>query len=107
MQIVSVNEARSQLSDLMAQVAYGGQRVIVERRGKPLVAWISIEELRTLENLENEADQRRILRMQALDSANLARQQILAELGGAPLPDSSEVIARLREERTDELAGMC
>lgn len=46
---VSAAEAKAHLSELMAQVAYGGQRVIIERRGKPMAALVSIDELRRLE----------------------------------------------------------
>lgn len=106
MKTVSVNEARAQFSDLMARVAYGGQRVVVERRGKPLVVWISMEELHQLERLDKQPDQRRNVRAMALADAAVVRQRIEIERGGVPLPDSAEIIASLREERTDELTGM-
>ncbi len=46
---VSAAQAKAQLSALAAEVAYGGQHVIIERRGKPLVALVSVEELEHLE----------------------------------------------------------
>lgn len=106
MEIISVNEARAQFSDFMAKVAYGGQRIIIERRGRPLIAWISIDELRKLEALESGVEARRETRAQALAAAADVREQILTERNGAPLPDAADVVARLREERTDELAGV-
>ena len=106
MQIVSVNEARAQFSDLMAKVAYGGQRVVVERRGKPLVVWISVEELHRLDELESKTDHRRAVRSQALADAAAVRQRIQVERSGAPLPDAADVVTRLREERADELARL-
>ena len=45
-QRVSVAQAKAQLSALMAQAAYGGQHIIIERRGKPLAALISVDESR-------------------------------------------------------------
>src|SRR3954470_11223832 len=48
-QRVSVAQAKAQLSALMAQAAYGGQHIIIERRGKPLAALISVDELERLE----------------------------------------------------------
>lgn len=46
---VSAAQAKAQLSALAAEVAYGGQRVIIERRGKPLVALVSVPDLERLE----------------------------------------------------------
>ena len=46
---VSAAEAKAQLSELVSRVAYGHERVIIERRGKPLAALIGIEELERLE----------------------------------------------------------
>ena len=106
MEVVSVNEARAKFSDLMAKVAYGGQRIIVERRGKPMVVWISIEELSRLEGIDGQADQRKATRFRVLADAAAARKRIQAERAGELLPDAADVIARLREERTNELPGV-
>lgn len=46
---VSAAKAKAQLSALAAEVAYGGQHVIIERRGKPLVAMVSMSDLERLE----------------------------------------------------------
>lgn len=40
MQEITVTEARAQLSDLVSQVAFGGQSVVLTRHGKPLVALV-------------------------------------------------------------------
>ena len=53
---VNASEARTLFGELMARVSYGGERIIVKRRGKPLVALISVEELRRLEALEDARD---------------------------------------------------
>ncbi len=42
---VSAAEARAHLSKLIAEVAYAGQRVVIERRGTPLAAPVSVENL--------------------------------------------------------------
>lgn len=49
MKRVSVAEAKAHLSELMAEVAYGGQRVLIERRGRPLAALVSSQDLGRLE----------------------------------------------------------
>ena len=46
---VSAAKAKAQLSTLMAEVAYGGKHFIIERRGKPLAALVSVAELEKLE----------------------------------------------------------
>ena len=45
---VSAAQAKAQLSSLSAEVAYGGERVVIERLGKPLVALVSIADLELL-----------------------------------------------------------
>jgi prevent-host-death family protein len=46
---VSAAQAKAHLSDLMAKVAYGGEQYIIERRGKPLAALVSVDDLERLE----------------------------------------------------------
>ena len=46
---VSAAHAKAQLSSLAAAVAYGGERVIIERHGKPLAALVSLGDLERLE----------------------------------------------------------
>lgn len=105
MDTISVVEARKKFSDLMARVAYAGERIVIERRGKPMMAWISIEDLHRLAELEKEASPVRVRRQAALALAAASRQRIRAERGQVPLPDSADVLATLREERVHELAN--
>ena len=46
---VSAAQAKAQLSALTGEVAFGGQHVIIERRGRPLAALVSVDDLRLLE----------------------------------------------------------
>jgi prevent-host-death family protein len=55
METINVADAREQFADLMGRVAYGGERIIVQRRGKPMMAWISLEDLGRLEAFEQNA----------------------------------------------------
>ena len=48
--------ARNAFSDLVNKVAYGADRVVIERRGKPVAAVIPIADLRLLELLEDRLD---------------------------------------------------
>ena len=40
---VSVANAKARLSSLMAEVAFGGEKVIIERRGKPMAVLVSLD----------------------------------------------------------------
>ena len=42
---MSTVEARENFSEMTNQAAYGNQRVVLTRRGKPLVAVISLQDL--------------------------------------------------------------
>ncbi|MFG3249882.1 type II toxin-antitoxin system Phd/YefM family antitoxin [Streptomyces sp. NPDC048187] len=46
---IPVTQARAELADLINRVVYGGERVIVTRHGKPLVALVSAADLERLE----------------------------------------------------------
>jgi prevent-host-death family protein len=47
---ISAAQAKAHLSDLMSRVAYGRERYVIERRGKPLAALVSVDELERLEH---------------------------------------------------------
>lgn len=49
---ISTSKAREFLADLITEVAYKGERVILTRHGKPVAAIISAEDLERLEALE-------------------------------------------------------
>ena len=46
---VSAAQAKAQLSALASEVAYGDQHIIIERRGRPLAALVSVSDLERLE----------------------------------------------------------
>ncbi|MFJ4005210.1 type II toxin-antitoxin system Phd/YefM family antitoxin [Streptomyces sp. NPDC090023] len=49
---IPVTQARAELADLINRVVYGGERVVVTRHGKPLVALVSADDLARLEALD-------------------------------------------------------
>ena len=69
---VTMAEARDELAELVNRATYGGERVILTRRGKPVAALISAEDLAFFEELEDADDVR-------------AAEAALAE-GGEPIP---------------------
>ncbi|MFF3615779.1 type II toxin-antitoxin system Phd/YefM family antitoxin [Streptomyces sp. NPDC002580] len=54
---IPVTQARAELAELINRVVYGGERVVVTRHGKPLVALVSAADLERLEGLEEPADE--------------------------------------------------
>ncbi len=70
---IPVTQARAELADLINRVVYGGERVVVTRHGKPLVALVSAADLAELEAAEKPADEQVVSSVSALhplDSAN-------------------------------------
>ncbi|MEU0740277.1 type II toxin-antitoxin system Phd/YefM family antitoxin [Streptomyces sp. NPDC006134] len=51
---IPVTQARAELADLINRVVYGGERVVVTRHGKPLVALVSAADLERLEALREQ-----------------------------------------------------
>ena len=47
--IMGVGEAKKRFSELMSRVAYNRERFLIERRGRPMVALVSAEDLERLE----------------------------------------------------------
>ena len=48
--LLGVGEAKRDLSELMSRVVYKGERFIIQRRGKPMVALVSVEDLNRLDD---------------------------------------------------------
>lgn len=71
MRIVDI---RNNLADALNRVAYAGERIILERRGKGVAALVSMEDLALLERIEDEQDIK-------------AARKALKEKGGIPLDE--------------------
>ncbi len=54
---IPVTQARAELADLINRVVYGGERVVVTRHGKPLVALVSAADLRRLEEEQDTTEE--------------------------------------------------
>jgi prevent-host-death family protein len=80
---VSASEARAHFADVLDRVAHGGQRVVIERRGKVLGAVVSREDLEVLERvreLEDEEDRAAIARTRK-EKGSIAWALIKRDLG--------------------------
>ena len=69
---IAIKDFRDDMADPINRAAYGGERVILTRRGEGVAALVSMDDLALLEDLENAAD---------IKAALKARK----ETGGVPL----------------------
>lgn len=53
---LTISEARQHLAEVINKVAYGSERVRLVRRGKPVAAVISIDDLELLRKIEDRLD---------------------------------------------------
>ncbi|MEU2564579.1 type II toxin-antitoxin system Phd/YefM family antitoxin [Streptomyces longispororuber] len=67
---IPVTQARAELADLINRVVYGGERVVVTRHGKPLVALVSAEDLRRLDEAEETAQEQVISSVSSIGSTS-------------------------------------
>ena len=78
---IAIKDFRDDMADPINRAAYGGERVIITRRGQGVVALVSMDDLAVLDELEHQAD---------LQAALKARK----ETGGLPL---EQIKARLAQ----------
>jgi len=60
---VGVTRLRDAIPEVIDRVRHGGERILVERHGKPVAVIVSLEDLRLLEELEDRADLEEIRRV--------------------------------------------
>ncbi|MBI2478466.1 MAG: type II toxin-antitoxin system Phd/YefM family antitoxin [Planctomycetia bacterium] len=78
---VSIREVRDNLADVLNRASYRGERIILERRGKPVAAIVSIEDVELLERLENEADLKAVRKARKEGGKPIPLEKIKARLG--------------------------
>ena len=103
METVSISQVKRDISELVTRVAHGGERIILTSRGRPKAVLVSLADLERLQSQgDATVDDVRTRRMAALEQARAIRNQIAARTG-ALLPDSTQELNDLREERDAEL----
>ncbi|RLU81159.1 prevent-host-death protein [Streptomyces griseocarneus] len=76
---IPVTQARAELADLINRVVYGGERVVVTRHGKPLVALVSAADLQRLEE-----------EMAGAEAAEAVEEQVISTVSTVrPLPSAA------------------
>lgn len=53
---LAATDARKELSTVLNRVAFGGERLVLHRRGKDIAAVVSLEDLAILEAMEDRRD---------------------------------------------------
>jgi antitoxin (DNA-binding transcriptional repressor) of toxin-antitoxin stability system len=102
---ISSADLHTRIGNVLTRIQRKGERFVIERRGIPVAAVISIEDLQRLEFGQGRQTARAD-RLNALAMADAVRTSILAERNGVPLPNSSILLNELRKERDNELAGL-
>ncbi len=93
--VVSATEARTRFSELMRRAVDDRDIIVVERRGKPQVVILSVEEYERLRKRQRQDEWKGLV--------DGARAQIEAHLGGRTLPPSEEILEQARDARDEEL----
>jgi prevent-host-death family protein len=60
---IPVTQARAEFADLVNRVVYGGERVVVTRHGKPIVALVPAADLAKLDATEEPAEGATVIRL--------------------------------------------
>jgi len=100
---MSVMKFRSDMADPLNKVAYAGERVVLHRRGKPVAAVVSMDDLKRLEAIEDE---------QLVEEA-LAEEARSKAAGEKPIPfeevereiDAMHARSHKRKRRTSKSSG--
>ena len=80
---LEITEVRHNLAEVINQVAYGKERVLITRHGKQLVALVPVEDYQLLEDLEDRIDleKTRAALEEAKSQGTVPWEQVKAELG--------------------------
>jgi len=85
---VPVTQARAEFADLVNRVVYGGERVVVTRHGKPIVALVSAADLDRLEEADQQSSTVVRLSRDALDRPERAEPRAPRRFGIAASHDA-------------------
>jgi prevent-host-death family protein len=80
---LTVAEAKNRFSDLLRRAEYGGERIVVERHGKPVAAIVSTDDLRRLEAIEaaDDLQDARASLAEARDAGTVPLETVLRKYG--------------------------
>src|SRR4051812_7720143 len=92
---IPASEVRSQISEVISRVAYGGERVVISRNGKAQVAVIPIADLDRLKQMDEQRESRRRRAIQTVADI----QEAAVKTGASKLSDEEidEVVTEVRK----------
>ena len=77
---IAIKDFRDDMADPINRAAYGGERIVLTRRGKGVAALVSMDDLALLEKLEDEIDIKEA-RKALKEEGAIPLERIKAELG--------------------------
>ncbi|MBU4271282.1 MAG: type II toxin-antitoxin system Phd/YefM family antitoxin [Planctomycetes bacterium] len=77
---IGVADIRANLADVINRVAYGGERIVLQRRGKQVLAVVPMEDLELLNTMEDRADVKAALKARK-EKGGVTLEKIKARLG--------------------------
>jgi len=78
---LAATTARARFAELLNQVAYHHDRVVLHRHGRNVAALISVDDLKLLQALEDRFDVEAVRESLAESGPNIPWEQVKAELG--------------------------
>lgn len=80
---LTVAKARDNFSEVLGRAAYGKERVVIHRHGKPFAAVVPLEDMALLEELEDRLDSRdfRAAREEARREGRIPWEDLKTALG--------------------------
>lgn len=81
MEKIQASEARKNFSETINRVAYLNERIILNKNGKDVVAIISLDDLKLLERLEDELDNKACDEALKESSESIPYDEVRKELG--------------------------
>ena len=97
---ISLTQAKQRLGELVKRSAYGGERFVIEFRGKATGVVISYNGA-----IDEDVESRKQRGLKALEELREFRERLKAKYG--VFPDSAELIREAREERDNQILGLC
>jgi prevent-host-death family protein len=80
---MTIQDAKEKFTELLNHVAHGKERVILTRRGKELVALVSLEDLHFLESMQDKSDLHEAINAykEAKNSTSVTLETLKEDLG--------------------------
>ena len=79
--MISTADARKDFADIINQVSYGSEQIVLTRRGKGVAAIVSVEELRLLQKIEDYIDIEDALKALSEAGGNITAKEVWQQLG--------------------------